>query len=510
MRHTLILTLSLALPASAWPFDPWAGDLAKDNPAYVRVLTYNVLNAFPAGTSAQTAAHERILTAIQPDVISYQEMDPGIGATLKTTLERVLGGTWHTYEGLSDGFNVNVVASRWPQSLRRRDTFPASSFRGTTIALIDLPNETYPVDLYFMAVHFACCAGTDRDAFRQRHADAIAAWMGDARQPGGNITLPTGTPMAVVGDFNFNDSSAPGARTTLLTGAIADTATFGPPVKGDWDGTDLGEALPLDPYTMRFHTFSSAGSNPGSWLDRFYYTDSVATVAQAFVLNTLTIPAAQLASLGLQSTDTQTASDHLPVVVDFAFAPIPVSEAGYGELFVTEFQPDPTLVPDADGEWFELFNASAGPVDMNGWILRDSGSNLHVLRRTGGVVVPPKSHFVFGLDANPATNGGVPVDYAIPSGFRLANGADTIELYRGSIKIDGIEYNSGAAGMAPANRSAGPVGPASARAMQGLYFRGATQTWGNATTPYNAQDRGTPGTWNETSKPVLESLWIVE
>jgi endonuclease/exonuclease/phosphatase family metal-dependent hydrolase len=509
-RRLLATLLLIAAADTAGAFDPWAGTLAKSNPDYVRVLSYNVLNQFPAGTAAQSAAHERLLRAIQPDVISFQEMDPGIAPTVATRLGQILGGTWYTYGGRSDGVNINVLAARWPLSMQRQDTDPASATRGTTIARIDLPDARYPVDLYFMAVHFKCCSEPGDDERRQRHADAIAAWMGDARTPGGRITLPAGTPMMVVGDFNFNNSASTGPRTTILTGAISDTATFGPPIKPDWDGTDISEALPLNPYTMSANTFSSSTANPTSRLDRFYYTDSVATVAQGFVLNTQTVPTGLRTALGIQSGDTAVASDHLPVVVDFALGTVTLTEPQAGDVFVTEFQPDPTLVPDESGEWLELYNRTDAPIDLNGWVLRDSGDNLHVIRREGGVVIAPRAHLVLGLNGNRATNGDVPVDYVISGGFRLANGADTIELYRGSVKIDGVSYNGGAAGMVPPNTPAGTVSAGVARALQGNYFGGSTGEWDNAQRLYNARDRGTPGTWNETSAPPTPTIWAVK
>lgn len=493
------LALLLAVVSSAaLAFDPWAGDLSRDQPTYVRVMTYNTLNQFPAGTAAQNAAHDRILLAVQPDIISFQEMDPGVGIanTVRTRLQTVLGGTWYAYEGLSDGFNVNVLASRWPLSMQRNDTSPSSSTRGVALALIDLPNDTFgSTNLYFGAIHFKCCAGATEDAQRQRHADAIARWWGDARTPGGSITLPANTPMMIAGDFNFGYSFSQQPAATLITGDIQDNATFGADIKGDWDATDMAEALPLDPFTMDRDTWNSSGTAPSSRFDRFYYTDSVATVAQAFVLNTLNIPASQLATLGLQSGDTSTASDHLPVVCDFALGGIGVAEPTYRQLFVTEYQPDPTAVPDDAGEWCEVFNATDAPMDLNGWVLKDAGSNLHVIR-DAGAIVPPRGHFVLGLNANTATNGNVPVDSNHGPAFRLANGADAIELYRGSVKIDGIAYGGGGVGLAPLNTPASNYQVGIAQAMQGNYWSGPTGLWGAATVFYNASDRGTPGAAN--------------
>ena len=498
----------LASPAAA--LDAWGGSLAKEDPALVRVLSYNVFNQYPPGSSDASvptiAAHRRILQAVQPDILSFQEMDPGIGAALKAELESTLGGTWHVHQGLvttPTTVNANLVASRWPLSMQRVDTIPSSSVRGVTMALVDLPDATFDRDLYVMGVHFQCCAGATEDARRQRHADAIASWMGDARQPGGNITLPQGTPMLVVGDVNFNNVANPGPRNTLLTGEIADTATFGPWVRPDWDESDNAEALPLDLFTMSFNTFSSATASPTSRLDRFYFTDSAMEAVQGMVVNTLSMTGEALGALGLLASDTATASDHLPVFVDFALPGIAPALPRHGDVFVSEFMPDPTFVPDLDGEWLELFNATDAAIDIDGWILRDSGTNLHVIRREGGLAIGPRSHLVLGINGNSSTNGSVPVDYVFPLAFRVANAGDTIELYRGSAKIDGIRYGTGMEGLAPANRLV-PVPPAGASmSMQGRYFDGRIDAWAPATRKYNPADFGTPGFAN-TGEP---SAW---
>jgi hypothetical protein len=71
-------------------------------------------------------------------------------------------------------------------------------------------------------------------------------------------------------------------------------------------------------YTWRNDNLSFAPSA----LDRILFTDSVLSVSQRFVLNTMTMSTDELASLGLQESDVmydQEAGyyDHLPLVADF-------------------------------------------------------------------------------------------------------------------------------------------------------------------------------------------------
>jgi endonuclease/exonuclease/phosphatase family metal-dependent hydrolase len=496
---SLVLLLDLS-PVQA-RFDPFDGSLSKDNPAYIRFLSYNVARQYPSGTSAQVQAVERVLSAVRPDIIAFQEILPTDGAALRNRLQTVLGGTWTIHEGLSDGFIRNVVASRWSQSLQRTDTSPPSSVRGTTLARIDIPPQSAPTPVYVAGIHFKCCPGTTEDSQRQRHADAIAAWFGDARRPGGTITLPSLTPMVCLGDFNFGNNFSPQPRLTLINGTIQNTTTFGPAVRGDWDDTPLQEALPLDPFNLTFQTFST--TNPGSRLDRFYFTDSVATKAQAFILNTATIPTSVRTTLGLQATDTATASDHLPLVVDLALGSTLVTEPTYRGVFLTEIMADPTAVADEFGEWVELYNSTKNPVDLNGWVLSDSGSNFAVLRRNGGLMIQPGQHLVIGLNSNPTVNGGVIVDHVVTN-FRLTNNSDAVELYRGSIKVDGVRYGAGPEGLHPENQTVARfVIPGRSWQMAGDYRLGATGQWIWGSELYNSADRGTPGALNFSPQTVV-------
>ena len=117
---------------------------------------------------------------------------------------------------------------------------------------------------------------------------------------------------------------------------------------------------------------------------------------------------------------------------------------GSGPLVITEIMKDPTTVADASGEWFEVRNISSQAVDLTGWLLTDGTGNNHVIQSANGpVVVPPRSYFVLGNNANSATNGGVPVDYKYSS-FTLANGADSIQLLDAQgLLVDAVLYDDG-------------------------------------------------------------------
>ena len=320
----LFQACSLLGQSSAYAFDPSVGDFSKDLDTDIRLLTYNTHMDFISDPS-RDAVFNRILSAIEPDVIVFQEFPISISEDdVQTRLNSVLpyGAPWQIHFGMYTGLR-NVLASRYTLSMTRTDTIPASApaTRGVTIGLVDLPDATYFIDLYIMGVHLKAYSDPDSEAKRQKSCDAIACWLGDAIDaddaPYDYISLGSATPMIVTGDFNFY-SEHPQPEITLRTGDIQDNVTYGPDVKGDWDNTDITDTRPENPYTGDPDTYPSTTTNPYSRIDRFYYTDSVLTVANGFILNTLTMTSEQLANAGLEQYDTHKdySSDHLPIVMD--------------------------------------------------------------------------------------------------------------------------------------------------------------------------------------------------
>jgi hypothetical protein len=115
-----------------------------------------------------------------------------------------------------------------------------------------------------------------------------------------------------------------------------------------------------------------------------------------------------------------------------------------GWVVITEFMKDPSSVGDTAGEWIEVYNALPWRVNLEGWTLSDSGGAQHVLSNGGaGLRYPPGAYIVLGNNADPATNGGVQVDYEY-AGFVLGNGADQIILTRPNGAIaDRVDYDDG-------------------------------------------------------------------
>ena len=308
----------MALAAAAFALNPSTGDFSKSAPTQVRLVTWNTHGNFGSTNAATDAAMTRVLRALSPDVLALEETPASMtAAQVQTKLGTMLPpATWQVQSGLSDGTNRNVLASRRPLSMKITDVIPAAGIRGVTAALVSLDRTIYAHDIYVMAVHLKCCSGAGNTADRQDECDALAHWFGDLRTAGGNVNLPASTPAVVMGDFNLVDPDPQKPEVTLRTGAIVNTATFGAAIAPDWDGTALLDAQPHDLFTGSAFTWPSGTTTPTSRLDRFYVTDSVLAVADAFALNTLTMTAAARTPSGFLAGDSAQASDHLPVVVD--------------------------------------------------------------------------------------------------------------------------------------------------------------------------------------------------
>jgi endonuclease/exonuclease/phosphatase family metal-dependent hydrolase len=296
----------------------------------LRMMSYNILwdSIFPDVDAVKAAKFNRVMDAINPDILNLQEIGywdspvaPKTGNDVRDLLNSVSplpdGASWNVYKGNSGD---SVLASKYPITMTRNFTSPSGDL-GMAIGLVNLPDDQFPSDFYVMNNHYKCCGGngSTEDQRRQRQSDANVAWLRDARNPGGVINLAPGTPFAVVGDLNIVGSQSP--LNTLITGNIVNEASYGVDSPPDWDGTNITDAAPVHNGSGSLnYTYRSGGST--SRLDYIIYSDSALDVGNKFVLNTVSMIPAQRTATGLQQFDTaqgnsSTYFDHLPVVVDF-------------------------------------------------------------------------------------------------------------------------------------------------------------------------------------------------
>lgn len=312
-------------PASApTHVEQTSAEFLKQPAGTLRLLDYNInWDHIFVDVDAETAEKfARVVRALKPDIIALQELNreaADVAELMNAILPLPDGQTWHAYKG-----KTNVTVARFPLTMTRNETVPPTE-RELCIALIDLPDNEYNVDLYLLNNHFKCCGGTENDPIRQKQADALVNWLRDARTPGGEIDLPPNTPFILCGDFNIVGGQQP--LMTVIEGDIQDETTYGTDSLPDWDDTPLTDLRPKHnlvdaaDYTWR----DDAQPYPPGRLDYVVYSDSVIKPAHSFILDTMNMSDAALKEAGLQRFDVALDNagvkvDHYPLVFDFEIA----------------------------------------------------------------------------------------------------------------------------------------------------------------------------------------------
>lgn len=295
-------TFSYSFNNSALPAIPFI-PLEKTDLSHLRITAYNSLGQL--GTAGAQDNFDRILSAIDPDIIAFSEAQSISAATVKTLLDSWIpigGAGWYT---LKDDFDM-ITCSRWP--FLGSWTAPDRQFP----TLIDLPEE-YLTDILVFNAHLQCCTA---DATRQNQCDAAIQFIQDAKTPGGTLTLPTNTPIVYCGDLNLVGYAQ--QLNTLLTGNIQNNVTYGPDSPPDWDGSSMTNLISRNNALRMAYTWrDDADTYPPGHLDYFIYTDAVMQVGKSFVLETEEMEPADLATYGLNSNDCTGASDHFPITADY-------------------------------------------------------------------------------------------------------------------------------------------------------------------------------------------------
>lgn len=379
-------------------WNPSAGQWGKTDPSDLRVMTWNIQDGICTsqpkidGTN-NWGAIARIIAVIKPDVLILQETGDnegnGTGAgvdsapQLVNLIDLLIHGGKDPYRSnqpitgyvqlfapqfelpyvyastISDGYNRNVIASRYPFADLNGDTIPTISdipnistrsnsyamggtggIRGFMWAEIDLPNAIYAGDLVVGNAHLKSGSASGDYDQRLRAVTNVAYYI-DYMFNGGGMGVPD--PRNVIGDFPAAKTIMP-PNTTIVYGGDwnEDELTNGRRGPAEWltqaefagstDGTDRDRSDSVydsatDPFTGSRATLSS------SKLDHLAWEDSVATVRRAFIMNTATIPSTyppEFAGITRPRDLTGAAADHRPVVVDLMLplAPPPLACPG--------------------------------------------------------------------------------------------------------------------------------------------------------------------------------------
>jgi len=434
MRTAAIRTLSTAVAllvlasVALAQFDPQNGQWGKDDPTHVRVMTFNVFDHL-CSTNAKVeqrnswTALARIVAALKPDVLILQETADNEGngtgshvdtvEDLETTMELFfhggddpfLGGEVTAYvqkydpdydlpfffgSSETDGFNRNLIASRFPFEDLNGDGKAELSdidfvfgdlyapggdggIRGFQFAELDLPDDVYCGDLVVGNAHLKAGFGGSDHQQRVDAARNVAYWIDhllngagtgipDPRDkirdnPEVSEILREDTAVVKGGDFNEDEdqNGTKGPAEWLVNAQLT----------GSTDGTDRDRSDSTfddarDVFTNERETLGN------SKLDYLAWQDSIASLRVSFVFDSLNVPEAALPPelVGFLSGGRQVsifASDHRPVIVDLA---LPLSEV------TAILAPESTVVPRGGNLVFDASVTSqiAEPFSGQAWI----------------------------------------------------------------------------------------------------------------------------------------------
>jgi Lamin Tail Domain len=165
-----------------------------------------------------------------------------------------------------------------------------------------------------------------------------------------------------------------------------------------------------------------------------------------------------------------------------------IIEPGEVNIVINEIMQDPSVLPDASGEWFEIFNAGADPVDINGWTIMDLGTNSHVIVNGGPLIIEAGAYMVLGIDAAIMALEGVTLGYQY-TGIALANADDELILLDASLQeIDAVMWDGGIAW---------PDLSGISMQWDGSGDNADGANWAASTTAFGSGDFGTPGAVND-------------
>ncbi len=225
-------------------------------------------------------------------------------------------------------------------------------------------------------------------------------------------------------------------------------------------GTDSGTISGDDPSTAATGTITITGVNEG--------TDIIVT-----------------AEGGAGSSCDLTRNITSPVCV-------PTTCASIGDIIITEIMQNPSAVSDNAGEWFEVYNTTGSPIDLQGWTLNDSSSSSETHTIATSVIVPAGGYAVLGNNSDFTTNGGVTLNYSYGGGYFLGNGIDDLLVDCLGASIDIVAWDDGATFPDPTGAS---MELTSNKLNSSDNDTGTN--WQVAVSAYGSGDFGTPGTVND-------------
>lgn len=490
MRLLIYLVLSIAIHASN-----------------ARILTYNLWN-FDGDDDGREDDIKMVIEAIDPDIIVAQELDgtDGFNALGTDVLDQIEAGVF-SGAPFTDQSNTNVDIGLY----YKHDIFEfvstatvntTSNWGNRDVIEFIMRHISSGVDIHLYGAHLKAGTGSDNEVERAEEAEALRNHLND---------LDATDFVFVLGDFNLYDSGEDAWANLTESQTDNDGRLFDPIDEvGNWHDNPAFEEV----HTQATRAYYN-GQNYGGMDDRFDFILTNAAVLDTsssdcyYVEGTYTAfgndgnhfnEAINDGNNAVVSDDIADAlvmsSDHLPVYLDIWFDDLVYNDAG---IVITEIMPNPAAVSDSYGEWFEIHNTTDSTIDLEGWILKDEGTDNHPITNDAmSVLVAPGEYFVFARNADSTVNGGLVADYEF-NGFLLSNSEDEIILLdpTGAI-VDEVHYTNG-----------WNFGSGVSMEIHGANVNNNVgDNWYEATLAYGDGDLGTPGTNYDGTMAIGENSTV--
>jgi hypothetical protein len=161
-----------------------------------------------------------------------------------------------------------------------------------------------------------------------------------------------------------------------------------------------------------------------------------------------------------------------------------------GALVISELMANPSVVSDANGEWFEV--RALGSFDLNGLELGKlfADGPLETVDVADCIPLAPGDTALLASNADMLTNGGLPaVDYEFA--MSLTNSNSALHVAAAGVLLDEITWTSVADG------SSTSLDPDNYDPATNDTANNADPAWCYSVTPYSVDNDGTPGADNE-------------
>ena len=421
------------------------------NASDARIMTYNLLNF--SDDDNREMHYISILESVSPDLIVVQEVVGQTGFThfQSDVLDVFQNGQW------SSAPFINQSAQQDIALFFKHDIFSfvstgvvstAQSSGTRDVIEWSMVHNMSEIEFNIYGVHFKASSGSSNA--QQRLAEATIL-----RQ---HLNSVSGSYFIVAGDFNiYSNSASTEPAFNMLTGESDNNGgrLFDPIDRiGNWHNNSSFS----DVHTQSPRTTSFGGGANGGMDDRFdwlfvsesilnnqsrmvYIDDSYTAFGNDGNHFNDAINSGNNFSVSEQIADAlHDASDHLPVYMDVWFDDLVFIDRG---VVITEIMANPASVSDSYGEWFEIKNTTDTIISLDGWTIKDNGSDMHLIQiENQDVAIDPGQFFVFARNGNLSSNGGVVSDY-VYSGFSLSNTEDEIILMdSGGAVVDEVQYDS--------------------------------------------------------------------